>query len=200
MTKTQLFSAAVLAGACVFATQTAMAYGQGDIFVRAGVAKSSADDAEIRNQDLDLNDETGFVGGVGYMFHDKLGLELSSSEKFEHEFSGGSFEQRPINLMVQYYPLGGMDARIQPYVGAGVNYTRFSDESLDGGSLNMDHSWGAVGQLGVDLTIMENVALNGFATYTDVDSDVNANYGGNSASGKAELDPVTIGGGITFRF
>ncbi|WP_280561597.1 OmpW family outer membrane protein [Chromohalobacter sp. 48-RD10] len=195
MTKTKLFSAVVLASTCAFGTQAALAYDAGDFFVRGDIAKSDIDDSHV-------DDENGFMGSVGYLFHDKLGVALSSSEKFEHDFStngvNGDFEQRPINLTLQYYPLGGTNSRVQPYAGAGVNYTKFSSENLaNGQSADMDHSWGAVGELGVDLFVTENLAFNGFASYTDVDSDVDID--GNSA-GSVDLNPVTVGGGLSYRF
>jgi len=195
MTKTKLFSALVIAGTCAFGTQAALAYNAGDFFVRGDIAKSDIDDSHV-------DDENGFMGSVGYLFHDKLGVALSSSEKFEHDFStngaAGKFEQRPINLTLQYYPLGGTGSRVQPYAGAGVNYTKFSSENLGNGmSASMDDSWGAVGELGVDLFVTDNLALNGFASYTDVDSDIDIN---GASAGTVSLDPVTVGGGLSYRF
>lgn len=195
MTNIKLFSALTIAAACTFGTQAALAYGAGDFIVRGDIAKSEADASSIE-------DDNAFMGSIGYLFHDKLGVALTSSEKFEHDFSrngaSGDFEQRPTNLTLQYYPLGGSDSRVQPYVGAGVNHTEFSGAHLaNGQSVSMDDSWGAVGELGVDLFVTENLAFNGFASYTDVDSDVDIN---GASAGKANLDPVTVGGGLTFRF
>ncbi|MCI0510664.1 outer membrane protein [Chromohalobacter marismortui] len=195
MTKTKLFSALVIAGTCTFGAQAALAYNAGDFFVRGDIAKSDTDDSHVE-------DENGFMGSVGYLFHDKLGVALSSSEKFEHDFSTngseGTFEQRPINLTLQYYPLGGTGSRVQPYAGAGVNYTKFSGEDLGNGmSTSMDDSWGAVGELGVDLFVTDNLAFNGFASYTDVDADIDIN---GASAGTVSLDPVTVGGGLSYRF
>lgn len=195
MTKIKLFSALAIAGTCAFGAQAALAYDAGDFFVRGDIAKSDMDDSHVE-------DENGFMGSVGYLFQDKLGVALTSSEKFEHDFStsgvNGDFEQRPINLTLQYYPLGGTDSRVQPYAGAGVNYTKFSSENLaNGQSADMDESWGAVGELGVDLFVTENLAFNGFASYTDVDSDVDID---GSSAGSVDLDPVTVGGGLSYRF
>lgn len=195
MTKIKLLSASLLAGGVALAaSQSAMAYEAGDILIRGGVAKTSPKgDAEGN-----MSKENGFVGSLGYMFHDKMGVSLGSSQEFEHDFSvdgdGGSFDQQPIDLMVQYYPLGGLDARVQPYAGVGANYTRFSSES-DG--LNLDNTWAPKGELGVDLLITRNLSLNGFASYTDLDADYSFDGG---ASGEADIDPVTVGGGVTLRF
>ncbi|GHC19780.1 OmpW/AlkL family protein [Aidingimonas halophila] len=202
MNKLKLMTAAIIAGGCLFTVQSALAYSAGDIFVRGGVAKSEpdgSDNGDIQGSDLTIKDETGFTYGLGYLFTDKVGVELGGSEKFEHDLrlngaDAESVDRMPVNLMVNYYPLGGMDSRVQPYVGAGVNYTRFSGEP---GDLDVDSSYGAVGQLGVDLAVTDNVMLNGFANYADVDGDIEQN---GTKVGNADVDPVTIGGGVTLRF
>lgn len=201
MKPTRLIPVAALATSTLFASQAVLAYGAGDVFVRGGVAISepSSDNGEVAGSELSIDDERGFTFGAGYLFHDKVGVELNGSESFEHDLSLGgagigSVDRMPLNLLVNYYPLGGLDSRVQPYVGAGVNYTRFSDEP-DG--IEADESYGAVGQVGIDLAITDNFMLNGFANYADVDSDITV--AGESA-GEAEVDPWTIGGGITYRF
>lgn len=194
MTRIKLLSAAIIASSAFVASQAAMAYETGDILIRGGYAKvdPDGDDADY------LSDESGFIGSLGYMVHDKIGVTLGSSEEFEHDIedsgvTAGSFDSQPIDLMVQYYPLGGMDSRIQPYAGVGANYTRFSGESS---GLNIDNTWAPKGELGIDLSITRNVSLNGFASYTDLEADYS--YAG--VSDEAEIDPITVGGGVTVRF
>ncbi|SDM01831.1 outer membrane protein [Modicisalibacter muralis] len=193
MTKIKLLSAAIIAGSTFAASQAALAYEAGDVLVRGGIAKVNPEgDAEGM-----LSNENGFVGSLGFMVHDKLAISLGAGEEFEHEFDqdaySGKFEQQPFDLMVQYYPLGGLDSRIQPYAGVGANYTRFSSES-DG--LSIDNTWAPKGELGVDLMVTENLALNGFASYTNLDAD----YSLNGVSNEADIDPIIVGGGVTFSF
>lgn len=202
MTTTKLMSAAAIAGSCLFVAQSALAYSAGDFFVRGGVAKSDtrSNNGDIGGEELSVNSgERGFSYGVGYLFHDNIGVELSGTEKFEHDlaWSGetATLDRMPINLMLNYYPLGGFDSRLQPYVGAGLNYTRFSGESEPG--LNVRRSYGAVGQVGLDLAITDNVMLNGFANYADVDGTIRVD---GTEVGTAKVDPLTVGGGVTFRF
>lgn len=191
MTRTKLFSTAIIAGCAFAGSQAAMAYETGDILIRGGIAKVELDGDDVES----LDKEQGFIGSVGYMVHDKVGVTLGSSEEFEHEADGGSasFERQPIDLMMQYYPLGGVDARVQPYAGVGANYTRFSGESS---GLNIDNAWAPKGELGVDLLITRNLSLNGFASYTDLEAD----YSAGGVSGEADIDPVTVGGGVTLSF
>jgi outer membrane protein len=204
MNKHPLLTAALLTAGGLIASQTALAYQAGDIFVRGGIAqtdvRSNNGDLTADNLRLDVSDERGLYYGLGYLFTDRLGIELSGQEKVEHDLTLaggpiGSVDRMPVNLLVNYYPMGGMDSRVQPYVGAGLNYTRFSGEELAG--LDVRRSYGAIGQLGVDLAVAQGVMLNGFVSYADVSADVRL---GGDKIGEAKIDPMTIGGGITYRF
>ncbi|MGM0638341.1 MAG: OmpW/AlkL family protein, partial [Pseudomonadota bacterium] len=131
--------AAGLAAAALTTSTQALAYGAGDFFTRLGVAKVApkSDNGNLDANALELgilqtsvDDDTGFAFTLGYRFHDKIGVELLAAEQFKHDFTlttaegavvGGSTKHLPPTLTVQYYPLGGTEARVQPYVGVGVN-------------------------------------------------------------------------------
>jgi outer membrane protein len=197
--------------AAAFTTSTqALAYGAGDFFTRLGVAKVApkSDNGSLLGGavDVDVQDDTRFAFTLGYRFHDKIGVELLAAEQFKHDIElsvGGdiadvaSTKHLPPTLTVQYYPLGGTAASVQPYVGVGVNYTRFSSEKSALGELNLDSSWGAAGQVGVDLLINDNWALNAAAWYIDIDTDVSLD---GDSIGKVEIDPWVVMGGISYRF
>ncbi|MDN6180586.1 MAG: outer membrane beta-barrel protein [Halomonas subglaciescola] len=200
-----LLIASVSVAALTASTQ-AFAYGAGDFYTRAGVAKvapKSNNGDILGDSDVNVDDKTGFAFTLGYRFHDKLGLELLAALPFKHDLqvdgvTDGSTKHLPPTLTLQYYPLGGTAARVQPYVGAGINYTRFSSEKTDvGASLELDDSWGAAGQLGVDLLINDHWALNAAAWYIDIDTD--AKIDGEKA-GKVEIDPLVVMAGISYRF
>ncbi|WP_251976239.1 OmpW/AlkL family protein [Salinicola avicenniae] len=187
----------------------AFAYGAGDWFTHFGIAKVSPQDDNGHfdglDMDVDVEDKTGFAFTFGYRFLDKWGVELLAAEPFEHDINLNgdklaSTKHLPPTLTLQYYPLGGTQARVQPYIGAGVNYTHFSDEDLDVGSLDLDDSWGAAGQLGVDLLIDDHWSLNAAAWYLDIDSDATATVGGQDYDTTVHIDPWVIMGGIGFRF
>ncbi|MAX33664.1 outer membrane protein [Onishia taeanensis] len=181
-------------------------YGAGDIFTRIGVAKVSpkSDNGSLASGsiDVDVQSESGPAFTLGYRFTDKLGVELLAAKPFEHDIklngaNQASTKHLPPTLTLQYYPLGGTQARVQPYAGLGVNYTTFSDEKVDGSSLELDDSWGAAGQVGVDLVIDDHWALNAAAWYLDIDTD--AKVGGNDV-GTVEIDPVVVMAGLSYRF
>ena len=199
--------AAGIAAAAFTASTQAFAYGAGDFFTRVGVAKvePKSDNGSLADGafDVDVQDDSAFAFTLGYRVTDKLGVELLAAEPFDHDIylndaNLASTDHLPPTLTLQYYPLGGTDARVQPYAGVGVNYTRFSDESIaTGDDLDLDDSWGAAGQLGVDLLIDDHWALNAAAWYLDIDTDASLN--GNDI-GSVEIDPVVVMAGLSFRF
>ena len=202
MSKMKLITAAIVSASAFMASQAAMAYEAGDVFVRGGVAQTDtgSGNGNVGGADLNVQSARGFTYGAGYLFSDKVGVELNSSEKFEHDLSaagasGGSVDRLPVNLLVNYYPLGGLDSKVQPYVGVGLNYTRFSSEPT---GFSIDESYGAIGQAGVDLAVTENIMLNGYVSYADVNSDINLDGAGRV--GEVDIESVTVGGGITYRF
>lgn len=198
--------AASLAAAAFTTSTQAIAYGEGDFFTRLGVAKVApkSDNGSLVDGaiEVDVQDKTNFAFTLGYRFHDNIGVELLAALPFEHDINLNgdklaSTKHLPPTLTVQYYPLGGTEARVQPYAGVGINYTRFSSEKSELGDLNLDSSWGAAGQVGVDLLIDDNWALNAAAWYIDIDTDASLN-GDNI--GTVEIDPWVIMGGISYRF
>lgn len=198
--------AAGLAAATLATSSQAFAYGAGDFFTRVGVAQVSPKSNNGSLVDgafsVDVQNKTDFAFTLGYRFHDKVGIELLAALPFKHdiELNGdnlASTKHLPPTLTLQYYPMGGTDSRVQPYAGVGINYTRFSNESLAIGDLDLDNSWGIAGQLGVDLLIDDNWALNAAAWYIDIDTDAKIN---GQAAGTVEIDPVVVMAGISYRF
>ncbi len=203
------FSVAGMALVTALGAGNAFAYGAGDLFTHFGIAKVSpkSDNGHFDglNMDVDVDDDTGFAFTLGYRFLDKWGVELLAAEPFEHDINlngneMASTKHLPPTLTLQYYPLGGTQSRVQPYIGAGVNYTHFSDEDLDVGSLDLDDSWGAAGQLGVDLLIDDHWSMNAAAWYIDIDSDATAKVGGQSYDTTVHIAPWVVMGGIGYRF
>jgi outer membrane protein len=207
--------AAGIAAAAITTSSQAFAYGAGDFYTRVGVANvdPKSDNGSLVDGTLDVNvkDESQFAFTLGYRFHDKFGVELLAALPFKHDISiadgvaTSETKHLPPTVTAQYYPLGGTDARVQPYAGIGINYTQFFSEeklnapgtALDGADLDLDSSWGLAGQLGIDLLIDDNWALNAAAWYIDIDSDAKV---GGADVGTVEIDPVVVMAGVSYRF
>ena len=85
----------------------------------------------------------------------------------------------------------------KPYVGAGVNYTRFSSIRLPAGVDVDRNSFGGALQLGVDIPVAKDVYLNFDVKKVYIKTDVSA--AGNKI-GTFKVDPVLFGIGLGWRF
>lgn len=109
----------------------------------------------------------------------------------------GTIKALPPSLMFQYHvtQLGAF----KPYVGLGVNYTIFTKRKniLNGAAEVDSSSVGFAGQIGFDYMFTKNWGLNIDVKYLQMDTDVKVN---GSKIGKLDLNPVTTGIGVSYRF
>jgi outer membrane protein len=196
-----------LAATALLASSQALAYNEGDFITRVGVAhvNPKSDNGNLDDGTaVDVRNDTNLGFTLGYLFHDNFGVELLAALPFKHdihldEADIASTKHLPPTLTVQYYPLGGSGAQVQPYAGIGLNYTTFFSEKLDidGVDLDLGSSWGLAGQLGMDVRLDDNWGLNAAAWYIDIDSDVKLN---GEKVGKTNIDPWVFMAGISYRF
>ena len=86
----------------------------------------------------------------------------------------------------------------KPYVGAGINYTRFSSVDVLGGAASIDkNSWGPALQVGVDVPLAGNMYLNFDLKKVYIRTDV---YAGAANLGTFKVDPLLLGVGLGWRF
>ncbi|MFC3440560.1 OmpW family protein [Sphingobium rhizovicinum] len=153
---------------------------------------------------------------VTYMATDNIGFELIAATT-KHSASGrtgttGSLGKLastwvlPPTLTAQYHFLP--EARVRPYVGAGVNYTLFYNEKPSGAlegavgdtKVHMSDSFGWAAQAGVDIDINDKMFLNLDVKYIDIDTTARLST---TAAGvqkvRINLDPLVFGVGIGFR-
>lgn len=138
---------------------------------------------------------------ISYFFTPNLAAELVLTYPQKHDVTLdgkniGSFKHLPPVLSVQYHFLPGQT--INPYLGAGVNYTRISSVDLLGGSGSLDSS--SVGfsiQAGADFKVGNNTYLNLDIKKVQIRSDVNA--GGKKISA-VKVDPLLVSVGVGWRF
>lgn len=123
----------------------------------------------------------------------KLDVKLSALGKI------GTLKALPPTLTAQYHFTNF--GAFKPYVGAGINYTRFSSQkdTADIGWKVKSNSWGGALQVGFDYALDKNWSLNFDVKKVYMDTKVTA---GNGAvdMGKLKLNPVLIGVGVGYRF
>jgi outer membrane protein len=153
--------------------------------------------------DLNVGVEDRWIPEVdfGYWITDNVALELVLTYPQKHDVSLngnaiGSVKHLPPTLMLQYHflPKGAF----QPYVGVGLNYTRFSDVDLADGAIKMEKdSWGLALQAGFDYRLSKSLYVNFDAKKVQIDSNL---YAGGNKVAKLELDPWLVGVGLGWRF
>lgn len=137
-----------------------------------------------------------------YFFTPNIAAELvlTYPQKVDLKLNGadiGSVRALPPSLLIQYH-FTQMGA-FKPYVGAGVNYTIFTRKgNIAGGAATIeDSSLGLAAQVGFDYMLTKNVSLNVDVKYLQMKTDVELL--GNKV-GKLELNPITAGVGVGYRF
>lgn len=138
---------------------------------------------------------------ISYFFTPNLAAELvlTYPQKQDVSLDGnkiGSFKHLPPTLTLQYH--FSPQSAFSPYIGAGINYTRFSDVSLQGGLTMESHSIGAALQAGVDIKLDDRWSLNLDVKKVQIRSDIMSASG--TKVSNAQVDPWLLGVGVGYRF
>lgn len=139
---------------------------------------------------------------IDYRLNEDWSLELVLTVPQEHTVdlkgSGkiGNFEHLPPTLLVQYHPQ--VSKIIQPYVGAGVNFTFIMDDDLLGGAAKLDsYSVGPAAQAGFDIKLADRWTLNVDVKRIMIRSDVKV---GGAEVAEVRLDPWAYSLGFSYAF
>ena len=206
MKKTQLAAAAL----CALTSGAAMAqnYPQdGKWMVRArAVHLDSANGGAAGDKGVSVNDKWIPELDISYFFTPNLAAELilTYPQKHDVRLNGakiGTLKHLPPTLLAQYHftNLGAF----KPYVGAGINYTRFSSVKFDpavDAALNPSvkkNSFGPALQIGFDYALDKNWSINFDVKKVYIKTDVRS-FG--TKVGTFKVDPVLVGVGLGYRF
>lgn len=103
----------------------------------------------------------------------------------------------PPVVTLQYHPLP--NARVSPYVGAGLNYMLFySDKNKNGFTVKVDDGVGYAVQAGVNIKLKNRWLIN--ADVKKVYFDADAKINGGALKAKVNLDPLVSSIGISRQF
>ena len=195
----------LVAAAVAVAAVPAMAYEAGDILVKAGVVSVMPKDdnadtsALVADSGLTITSDTQIGLTATYIVAPHFGVELLAATPFTHTVEGDGeldgvdvmeVSHLPPTVSAQYYPLA-TDSKLQPYVGLGLNYTFFFDESdeADLGSTSLKPSFGLAYSAGVDYMINDKWLVNASVWKVDIDTEVR----GGAADGlEVEIDPLAF--------
>ncbi|WP_310232445.1 OmpW/AlkL family protein [Luteimonas terrae] len=199
---------ALIALACLSPALPASAQSAGDWTVAVGAhhVNPKSDNGSLAGGTLPLS-----IGGstrptiaVEYFVRDRVGIELLAATPFRHDLdiAGlgriGSTKHLPPTLSLQYHFTP--QARVAPFVGAGLNYTTFFEEetrgALAGAKLALGDSWGLALHAGVDIQAGPG-KLRLDARWMDIESDVRLD---GVKLGAARIDPLVYGAAYVLSF
>ena len=207
MMKKPLLAAAAL---CALTSGAAMAqnYPQdGKWMVRArAVHLDSANGGAAGDKGVSVNDKWIPELDISYFFTPNLAAELilTYPQKHDVRLNGakiGTLKHLPPTLLAQYHftQLGAF----KPYVGVGINYTRFSSVKFDpavDAALNPSvkkNSFGPALQIGFDYALDKNWSINFDVKKVYIKTDVRS-FG--TKVGTFKVDPLLVGVGLGYRF
>lgn len=213
-----------------------MAYQAGDVVVRAGVITVTTNEkssgVKVDRGPLAGNNLGGKVSkdndtqlGLNFtvFVHENIGIELLAASPFSTnaKIKGtgavdgdlGKVTYLPPVLSVVYHPLSN-NSKWQPYVGVGINYTWFYQESLSSdmkagnnaagfplSNFRVKNTWNPAYQVGLDYMWDDNLILNAQIRYIDLTTTAYVDVGND---GRAKVDfqvkPVAYMVGIGYKF
>jgi outer membrane protein len=187
--------AALLACSFAFAAQAA----EGDLFTRVRIinidpaSKSTIAGLDVKSKAVPEIDFT-------YFLSKNVGAELIlGTARHEVTLNGanvGKVSHLPPTLTLQYH--FAPDTDIRPYVGAGINYTRFYNVSLASGAISTEKSsFGGALQAGIDFAVSKNGYINIDVKKINIQTDL---FAGGTKITTLKIDPVVFGVGFGWKF
>jgi len=153
---------------------------------------------------LDVSNEVTPEVDFSYFFTENIAAELIlATQRHTVKNAGvdlGKVSHLPPTVTLQYHFMPKETFR--PYVGAGLNYTRFYNASLALGAtpLNVDkNSWGGAVQAGFDVALDKKWFLNFDVKKIWIKTDVTNGTSGAFVS-TLKIDPVVVGVGVGMKF
>ncbi len=195
---------------------TALAQGW-DVSVRAlGVMPNDSSETILDTGSAVAVDD-GYTLGVDLdiMFNERWGLEILAAAEHDLKAKGGALAGAdagsvwvmPPTFTLQYHLPPSAGASL--YVGLGLNFATFlsydlsSDlQALGVSDITFTDSWGAAGNVGVDVGMGGNWFFNVDAKYTTMstEADLRLADGASLDKIKVEVDPFVFGVGFGYRF
>lgn len=173
---------------------------EGPWLVRVRAVNLDSANKDSTGLELSVNNKVIPEVDISYFITPNIAAELILTYPQKHTLKAGGNEigtlkHLPPTLTAQYHftDLGAF----KPYLGAGVNYTRFSGVELPAGVDIDRNSYGLAVQAGFDYEVAKNVYLNVDVKKVQIRTDVSA---GGSKIGEFKVDPLLVGVGVGYRF
>lgn len=183
----------------IAAMPAAQAQDTGNWIVRGRVLHLDSADKDSTGLDLSLKNKTFPEVDITYFFTPNIAAELVLTYPQKHDLRAGgdkigTLKHLPPTLSVQYHFTG---LGFRPYLGAGINYTRFSSLDLPAGVDIDRNSWGLALGAGVDVPVGNGWLVNVDVKKVQIRTDVSA---GGADLGRFKVDPLLFSVGFGKRF
>ncbi len=140
---------------------------------------------------------------ITYFFNKNIAAELVLTypqrvDVRAGQASLGTVTALPPTLLAQYHFT--QFGPLKPYVGAGVNYTRFGSRDLNSGNTFYSVEKSSIGyaaQIGADYMLTKNWGINLDVKYLQIKTDV---ISGGASVGTLDLSPIATSVGVTYKF
>ncbi|MGB1198141.1 MAG: OmpW/AlkL family protein [Thalassotalea sp.] len=203
-------------------------YKAGDIVVRGGVTNvnPNSDHSAVllagadSTMSLTVDDNAQLGLNFVYFYNQHFAIEILAATPFTHDVTiydpnavlnvdGAKLAEvshLPPTISALYY--FDINSNIKPYVGVGLNYTIFFDESFESGpkslgltNLDLKSSFGLAVQAGVDYQLNSQWHINTSVRYLDIDTEASFDVGGNNI-GRAniDIDPTVFSVLVGYKF
>jgi len=199
-------AALALAAATALAAVAPAQAADGPWLIRARVVNLDSANKDSTGLDLSINNKVIPEVDITYFFTPNIAAELILTYPQKQDIRSGStkigsLKHLPPTLTAQYHFLP--EGNIRPYVGAGVNYTLFSDvDFIPAVNAKLkpgldSSSFGFALQAGVDIKLDKNLYLNFDIKKVQIKTDVTS-FG--AKAGTFKVDPLLVGVGLGWRF
>jgi outer membrane protein len=157
----------------------------------------------VQTLNVNAKDKTIPEVDITYFFNKNIAAELVLSypqrvEVKAGQTSLGTVTALPPTLLAQYHFT--QFGPLKPYVGAGINYTRFGSRELNNGSDFYSVEKSSVGyaaQIGADYMLTKNWGINLDVKYIQIKTDV---LSAGVSAGTLDLSPIATSVGVTYKF
>jgi outer membrane protein len=174
------------------------------VHVGAHVVAPASNNGTLAGMKADIGRDTKPTVSLEYMITPSWSVDLLAALPFKHDvrLNGQQVvtsKQLPPTLGVNYHFMP--DAKVSPFIGAGINYTRFFETrgtgALQGASVKIDNSWGAAAHAGVDFKLSPKWLFTADVRWINIGGNVHVN---GADVGKAKVNPLVYGVSFGYRF
>jgi outer membrane protein len=204
-----MFRKILVASVATFAfAAPVFAHAPGEVILRLGAAYQDTD-GSINTGSISKLKENGMTqlgGSATFIVAPHIGVGITATTPFTYTLrdrrihNNREYDHHRIGSVYQYSPTVGAqffflspESRVQPYIGAGINYTSYDTEvthkARDYGykKIKMDSNWGWALQAGVDVSLSKRWLLNASVQRLKAEADGKITCRGHSSGGRPNL-------------